>query len=257
MMNAETKSTTKKIVINDFSNVNLSGKNSTSTLEGVKIYNFNNNNGVLEKGLGVRDLTMYMENDSASENFVLDYASLGLEYINKVMHFKQYFSSSGNTTHRLLIHGSDNKLYVYQMYSGLNMINWTYQLSFETVPIVLEYKKDELDSILISANDKLIVWSTGRTPYELTNVPTITSMCIFSDVLYCTIAGESDKIWYTSNLNPESVGTESDTTKYLLLNDERGACRKVVTFKENVYVFRDYGISRLNEYTKNEVPTYN
>lgn len=256
MIVVEAKSTTKKVAINDFSVINLSGKNSTSALEGINIYNFDNSNGALTKGMGVQDLTVYMANDSSSERFALDYASLGLEHINKVMHFKQYFSTSGNTTHRLLIHGSDNKLYVYQMYSGLNMINWTYQLSFETVPIVLEYKKDGLDSILISANDKLIVWSTGRTPYELTNVPTITSMCVFSDVLYCTIAGECDKIWYTSNLDPETVGTESETTKYLLLNDERGACRKVVTFKENVYVFRDYGISRLNDYKKDD-PTYN
>ncbi|MBQ3503043.1 MAG: hypothetical protein IJA72_05235, partial [Clostridia bacterium] len=255
MMKVETKSETKKISVNDFSTLNLSEKNSASNLEGVKIYNFNCANGSLQKGLGVRNLNVYMGNDANSETYELDYQSIGLEYINKVMYFKQYFPSSGNTAHRLLIHGSDNKLYIYQMYSGLNMINWTYQLSFETTPVVLEYKKDGLDSILISASDKLIVWSTGRTPYELTNVPTITSMCIHNDVLYCTIAGETDKIWYTQNLNPESVGTESDTTKYLLLSDERGACRKVVTFKENVYIFRDYGISRLNDYK--DTPTYN
>lgn len=256
MMGSDIKNMTKKIVLNDFSQ-RLSGKNVQTKFDCMEIYNFNSSDGSLKKGIGVKELTVYMENDINSEKFELDYQSLGLEYINKVMHFKQYFASSGNTTHRLLIHGSDNKLYIYQMYSGLNTINWTYQLSFETIPVVLEYKKDGLDSILISANDKLIVWSTGRTPYELTNVPTITSMCVFNDVLYCTIAGESDKIWYTSNLNPENIGTESDTTKYLLLSDERGASRKVVTFKENVYIFRDYGISRLNDYKKDDIPTYN
>ncbi len=254
-MNVKVKNDTKKIVLTDFSNVNLSSKNTSTALTGAKIYNFNNLDGILQKGLGVKELTVHMANDVNSETFELDYKSVGLQTVNKVMHFKQYFASSGNTTHRLLIHGSDNKLYIYQMYSGLNMLNWTYQLSFETIPVVLEYKKDGLDSILISANDKLIVWSTGRTPYELENVPTITSMCVFNDVLYCTIAGESDKIWYTKSLDPTLVGTESDVTKYLLLNDERGACRRAVTFKENVYIFRDYGISRLCDYK--DTPSYN
>jgi len=211
---------------------------------------------ILEKGLGVQSFTTYMQNDITSENYPLDYQSLGLEYFNKVMYFKQYFSQSNRTTHRLLFHGSDGNIYVFQMFSSLNQLHWTYQLNFTTIPVVLEYKKDGLDSILISANDKLVVWSTGYSPYELTNVPTITSMCIYNDVLYCTITGESDKIWYTTNLNPESVGTESDVTKYFTLGDNCGGCRKILSFKENLYIFRDYGISRLNTYARKE-PTYN
>jgi len=256
MKNIVAQNQTGKIVINDFSKMNLAAKNNALHPACAKLYNFDNTNKVLDVGLGIRDLLVYMENDINSKTYVLNYASLGLEYINKVMYFKQYFASSGDTTHRLLLHGSDGKIYLYQMFSGANMLNWTYQLTFSTEPIVLEYKKDGLDSILISANDKLVVWKTGRAPYELTNVPTITSMCVYNDVLYCTIAGERDKIWYTENLDPESVGTESDGTKYLLLSDNCGGGARVVTFKENVYVFRDYGISRLNTYAKNG-PLYN
>lgn len=255
-MITEAQNSRGKIVFNDFSKIDLVGKSSQNNISCMQIYNFNNNAGVLESGLGLQDLQMYMQNDITSRRATLNYQALGLEYINKVMHFKQYFSVSGDTTHRLLVHGADGKLYVYQMFSNVNNLNWTYELSFTTMPIVLEYKKDGLDSILISANDKLIVWSTGRVPYELTNVPTITSMCVHNDVLYCTIAGETDNIWYTSNLNPESVGSVSETTDYVVLSDERGGCRKILTFKENVYVFRDYGISRLNTYAK-KAPTYN
>ena len=255
MIKIDTKNETGKIVINDFSKNNFA-KNSKQSLECSQIYNFNNNNCILEKGLGIRHLTTYMQNDITSENYELDYHSIGLEHFNKVMYFKQYFAQSNQTAHRLLFHGSDEKLYVFQMFSSMNSLNWTYQLKFSTIPIVLEYKKDGLDSILISANDKLMVWSTGYTPYELTNVPTITSMCVYDDVLYCTIAGESDKIWYTTNLDPESVGTESDVTKYFTLGDNSGDCRKILTFKENLYIFRDYGICRLKTYSKGD-PTYN
>ena len=256
MISVKAKSPKGKITLKDFSKMGLHNKGTNTEVNCAQLYNFNNNNKVLEKGLGIKSLTVYPANDITAEPYALDYQALGLEYFNKVMYFKQYFSYTNQTAHRLLFHGSDGKLYVFQMFSSANMLNWTYQIVFDTIPIVLEYKKDGLDSILISANDKLMVWSTGYTPYELSNVPTITSMSVYNDVLYCTIAGESDKIWYTSNLDPESVGTESDSTKYFTLSDECGSCRKMVNFKENLYVFRDYGISRLNTYAKSE-PTYN
>lgn len=252
MIKIDTKNEIGKVVINDFSKTNSRNDNLKSEIGCDTIYNFNNNNGVLKKGMGVRPLMVYAQNDLKSLHYELDYFNLAMESFNKVMYFKQYFASSGNTTHRLLFHGSDKKLYLFQMFSNLNMLNWVYELEFDTIPAVLEYKKDGLDSILISSTDKLVVWSTGKTPYEISNVPTITSMCVYNDELYCTIAGESDKIWYTSTLDPESVGTESDKTKYLTLPSGVGGGRKIIMLKENMYVFCDYGITRLNTYAKKE-----
>lgn len=256
MVKTGIKYKTGEFVINDFSKANLCSKKTQSKLDCTKIYNFKTGDGTLKKGMGVGLFTTYASNDLSSYHYPLSYNHLGLEYFNKVMYFKQYFSTSGDTTHRLLIHGSDKKLYLFQMFSNLNKPNWVYELQFDTIPAVLEYKKDGLDSILISSTDKLVVWSTGRTPYEISNVPTITSMCVYNDVLYCTIAGENDKIWYTSNLDPESVGTESDQTKYLIMEGSAGGGQKIVMLKENMYVFCDYGIGRINTYAKNE-PTYN
>ncbi|MBQ8522779.1 MAG: hypothetical protein IJ458_03865 [Clostridia bacterium] len=257
MIKTHIKNRTEKIIINDFSKTNLQNKKLQSAIEGVQIYNFKNCNGVLEKGMGIDNFTTYAENDLNSFHYPLTYNHLGLEYINKVMHFKQYFSASGDTTHRLLIHGSDNKLYLFEMFSNLDRPNWVYNLQFDTIPAVLEYKKEGLDSILISSTDKLVVWSTGRTPYEITNIPTITSMCVYNDVLYCTIAGETDKIWYTLSLDPETVGVESDETKYLIMEGSAGGGRKIVMLRENMYVFCDYGIGKLNTYVKDKEATYN
>ena len=66
--------------------------------------------------------------------------------------------------------------------------------------------------------------------------------------MFCTIAGEADKIWYSTTLNPELIGTTSNYTKNLILGDERGYARKILTFRENLYVFRDYGITRIINY---------
>lgn len=250
------KSLTKRIVIDNFGEISINDKGVYPFEYCSKLYNFNNTNKVLEHGLGVGTLKLPVSNSLGSENVELDLSNLQLPAVNKVMHFKQYFLSEDATTHRLLVYGSDKRLYIYEMFAGTTNLNWLYQLSFEQEPVVLAYKKNGLDSILISSKDKIIVWSTNLLPYELTNVPTITSMAIYDDVLYCTIKGETHKIWYTSDLNPEIIGVESDRTKFISLSDERGACRKIITFKENLYVFRDYGISRIDTYTKN-TPNYN
>ena len=247
---------TKKILITDFSTSKLSNDTVQDKVKCESLYNFNIEDGMLKKKMGVGFLKVYAYNDSESVQYRLNTDALGLSYYNKVMHFKQYFPESGDTTHRLLIHGSDGKLYLYQMFSNLNTPNWAYELQFENIPAVLEYKKDGLDSILISAKDKLVVWSTGRTPYEITGIPTITSMCVCNDELFCTIAGESDKIWYTSNLDPESLGAGNDEAKYIIMEGSAGDGRKIVKLKENMFVFCDYGIGRVNTYAKEE-PTYN
>lgn len=255
MIKVHTNSSSGKIVLNDFSKFDLQNKGVKHDLKCVKVYNFNTEDN-LTAGMGIQKLKIYTRENINSTVLDLDYESLNQEYFNKVMYFKQYFSSTNDTTHRLLFHGSDGNLYLYQMYCNANMLNWTYKLNFTTIPIVLEYKKDGLDTILISANDKLIVWAAGRTPYELENVPTITSMCIHNDILYCTIAGESDNIWFTPSLDPEKIGPESDVSEYITLRDEYGDCKRIINFKEHLYIFRDYGISKLNIYVKN-TPTYN
>ena len=256
MIKTKLKYKTKKIAITDFSVDKLEDDIVQDKAKCVSLYNFDVSGGTIKKGLGVRRLMVYDSNDFDSVQYGLDYKVLGLSHFNKVMHFKQYFPSSGDTTHRLLIHGSDGKLYLYQMFSNLNTPNWAYELQFDSIPAVLEYKKDGLDSILISSTDKLVVWSTGKTPYEITGIPTITSMCVCNDELFCTIAGESDKIWYTSSLDPEKLGVESDETKFLIMEGSAGDGRKIVKLKENMYVFCDYGIGRINTYANDE-PTYN
>ena len=118
----------KKILINDFSKTNLGSKLPSSDIEAVKVFNFKHSDGVLELGMGVREFTTYAENDLNSSHYKLNTENLNAGSFNKVMYFKQYFASSGDTTHRLLIHASDTKLYLFEMFSNLNMANWVYEL---------------------------------------------------------------------------------------------------------------------------------
>ena len=244
----------KKLVVKDFSKKNLN-ENFDEEICSCVTYNLNLKTKTLKRGLGINQLTVPTTFSANSEEILLNTEGLGLERINKVLYFKQYFSDSDVSRHRILVHGSDNKLYAHQMYTGGGNLLSAYQLEFESAPICLSYKLNGKDAIILSSPEKMVVWTTDLAPYTVQNVPIITSMCISNEVLFCTIKGEANKIWYCLTLNPELIGTSTETTKYLSLDDERGYARKVLTFKENLYAFRDYGITRINFYSASEIST--
>lgn len=240
-----------KILISDFSKFAKPTQSIDNTLGCKNIYNFKTENGRLEKGMGIGFLNVKGYNTADSYQYMLD---LGLEERNfhKVMYFKQFFKNTGDTTHRLLFHCSDNKLYMFELFSNTNELTWVYELEFDTIPAVLEYKKGDVDSILISSTNKLVVWTTDQIPYEITDVPTITSMCEYNDVLYCTVESESEKVWYTQSLDPSNIGKEDEYSSYIVLDAGIGGGRKVLQFNESVYVFCDYGIYRVNTYAQDK-----
>ncbi len=216
-------------------------------------YNVKLKNKKITSGRGISVATIPYLNSETSEMGELNTAEQNIEAIDGVLYFRQYFVDSNITQHRLLIHSADKKLYVHQMYCGTGTLFWLYQLEFDEPPICLTYKLNGNDTIILSSPEKMVVWTTNMSPYTVNDVPIITSMSISNKVLFCTIAGEADKIWFSTTLNPELIGTASEYTKYFTLEGDRGYARKILTFSENLYVFRDYGITRINYYSAKNI----
>ncbi len=193
-------------------------------------------------GIGV---AMFPKSETNKEERELELNTLGLTSIDGLAYFKQYQSKNKFTTHRLLVYGSDKKLYVNQMVDDTWDLFWLYNLTFDTAPIVLAYKKGDEDCAILACDNQMVIWETGYSPYFFENVPIITSMCMNQNVLFCTIFDPAFKIWYATDLNVESIGNISNTSGYISLEDDLGYARKIVTFDEDVFVFRDYGISKI------------
>lgn len=239
----------KSLIFQDFSPVNWQDNTYNKSKFINAFYNVNMKNKKIVGGLGISEAKIPYSNSENSVMGTFNTAShTDIEGIDGLVYFRQYFPTSNNTQHRILLHATNKKLYVHQMYSGVGTILWIYNLEFDYPPICLTYKLNGNDTIILSSPEKMIVWTTNQAPYTVSNVPIITSMCISNNILFCTIAGEADKIWYSTTLNPELIGTTSNYTKNLILGDERGYARKILTFRENLYVFRDYGITRIINY---------
>jgi len=114
----------------------------------------------------------------------------------------------------------------------------------------LSFKKDNADAIILTSKDTMKLWKTGYSPYTIKGVPIITSMCMNEGVLFCTIQEPAFKIWYATDLDAENVGNISSYSGYITLADDLGNARKILVFDGDVYIFRDYGISKLNYVSK-------
>ncbi len=185
---------------------------------------------------------------TGTENLHFDMVGSGISHLRGLAFFKQYFPQNKKTQYRLLAYADDKKAYLTQLFYPVNKFSWLYNLEFDTPPISLAYKQDDLDTIILASDDKMTIWKTNHLPNVIENVPIITSMCMSNNILYCTLKDPAYKIWYTSELKAENIGIEDSRSKYISLEDELGYSRKIMTFNEEVYVFREYGISKITNY---------
>jgi len=199
----------------------------------------------LNNSVGIKNATFPL-NITSTEQYELNLKSSNIQSAEGIAYFKQYFSHNGTTTHRLLVYAGDNKIYINQLLDDTNHLFWLYNLSFSSAPITLSYKKDDSDAIILASKDEMKIWRTGYSPYTISNVPIITSMCMNEGVLFCTISEPAFKIWYATDLDAEHVGNIDKNSGYISLEDDLGYARKILTFDQSVYVFRDYGITKVN-----------
>ena len=182
----------------------------------------------------------------------LNIDGLGLDSVDGVAFVKLFQEKTGQTQNRILLYGSDKKIYINELFFQDTELYWMFNLRAESAPVTLAYKKDGIDTVILTSEEEMKIWKAGYSPKSIENVPIITSMCMNEGVLFCTIKEPAFNIWYATDLGVESVGSTNKNSGYIMLEDDLGYARKVITFDQDVYIFRDYGISKIN-YVKGEI----
>jgi hypothetical protein len=73
-------------------------------------------------------------------------------------------------------------------------------------------------------------------------------MTVHYERLFATSTGESNQIWFSKELDPINWDINLESAGFIEMNDERGALLKVMSFLDYVYVFREFGITRISAY---------
>ena len=235
----------KKVVeIKSFKNFNNSNNQSPLFYNYVLGENLTNTKGIVS--------ATFPKNPTNNSLKELKIDDAGITKIEGITYFEQYSAKANKSVYRLMVYASDKRVYINQLVDDMYDLYWLYDLTFETTPKTLCYKHEDEDYMLLTSENLMKVWRAGYSPYTVENVPIITSMCENEGIIFCTINNPAFKIWYTKEFDAKKVGDISSISNYIALEDNLGYARKVLTFNEQVFVFRDYGITKI-EIVKNEV----
>lgn len=215
--------------INDFSGgVDWFTGESVSSLSRAKdSFNFDFSHGTLTEGYG---LTAY---------------DVGVSGLKRLWLYRRYDVERGADDDRLLAADGDGN--VYELNGGdarkITSVTPGAALSF------VNYRLYGRDVVLIcSEQDGMVVYDGESVPYRVEGAPAITSLALHYERLFVTVGGEKNAVWFSDDLDPTNWDASLTGGGFIQMTDERGALNKVVSFLGYVYVFRDYGITRITAY---------
>lgn len=230
-----------------------------NTLHFHSCHGFAFKNGKLTTGLGFAKLKVPNSTEPRAQEFEIDYTDLPeTETSLRVFsYFKGYTGPTQASTiydRRLHFLGSSGTMYEIRPCIDYQKIFSVYSqsLNFSSLPVALNFRQNGEDMAIFSnATDDMVVWKCSDTaPNTLALDYHLTSLCENDGILYATTDGDEKTIFYTTTLDPELINDTNSGT--IELTDERGASKKVISFKGYVYVFREYGISRLTRLSSGE-----
>lgn len=119
-----------------------------------------------------------------------------------------------------------------------------------TAPVqAVNYKLNGEEVIIMcSSADDMAVWNHADPPYTVAGSPRVTSMTLHYERLFVTTEGARNTVYFSDDLDPTNWSLDLSGGGFIELADELGRSNRVISYLNYVFVFRDFGISRLTAY---------
>lgn len=210
-------------------------------------FNFDFSKGVLTDGIGVSNKIPIIWRLS-SQNYIKELSMPEqLLSIRACFSFRCVSKASRIYKSYLLFYGNDFKFYYIRLDNNSTSYTQVEGVSFDIIPDIYLVKVNGVDKIYFY-NSTLggYIWDIeSNTSTHLDNPPNIKGTCVYEDRLYANFTNNENLIRYSEQLNLLSFNSVSEETGSLVLNDEFGACQKILVFENNLYLFKDYAIFRI------------
>lgn len=213
-------------------------------------YNLTFKNGALQTGLGFEHLKVPDAEGVAVENWHTFRFS---DFVNKIdgIWLNRWFNLNTNKfVYQILLYEENSKILwtvpLIDEFFGEVWQKTTLVQSFPTY--VCEYRIDNDDASVFFTNEGL-VYLTRNTDYSY-EAPAMISCLVHYDNFFGITNTNRNTLIYTKNLNLKAWTDENSSTIEFL--DNRGSFTKLVGFNDYVYLFREYGITKLSIYSAKE-----
>ncbi len=218
----------------------IDGKIARPTVAEVS-FNYSLASGALKDGVGVKNFEFFIGGQKIRPEFLPEILPL------KCYFYKRFDEDVQKSDDRLLIYASDKNFYECKLGESSGNFTLIKGLNFESAPSAVCYKLNGDDVIILSINSSFKIYD-GSVVTEVEGVPDITSMCIHNERLFVTTGGEQTELWFSDDFNPTDWYVSLDQAGFIDFQDGRGRLLKVLSFNNYLYVFRNYGISRISAY---------
>lgn len=202
-------------------------------------WNFNVSTDALTDGEGLRPFTLPIRDGNALS------LPLGRRAV-KCYFYRKYDKNAQKADDRLLAYASDGKVYDAPI-SGEKGFTAIPDIAFDSPPVGANFRYGDEDVYLLCGKDgKLVVYGGSGRPTVVVDSPYVTSMAVHGERLFVTCAEQPTVLRFSDDFDPTNWYVSLDEAGYVDFPDERGNLLSVRSFLGYLYVFREYGITRLD-----------
>lgn len=248
MFNKKTLKTkeTKKIQVrfSDFSNWENVSDSKKAVTDTRQCFNFIVNRGDLEAGYGFKKLKLPISNTDLQDE---DFNVQATEVLG--MWMTPIFETQSEVDKYYVFYIDENKkVFFFNIFSS-DKFMYEEEIQFNEIPCAATFRINGLDTILFSSpSDQTVGVSVGGVR-TFDNIPKFLSGCWHGNYFFLVTVGDKNNLVYST----ETIANWNDDNKFdVEIPDVRGGLKFVVSFNDDLYIFRDYGIIKLSLYGSGE-----
>ncbi len=211
-------------------------------------YNLKYYDGALKTGLGFQDLLVPASVDNLEDTHTFDFASV----IDKIcgIWVYRYYIASDTYNYQLYLIDSEYKLYTIPMIdenSGYIFLRTERLSSYPT--FYCNYRLYDQNLSIFFANEGAVAVSNNIIA-TLKDLPAFISCVVHYDKFFGVTNSNGNELVYSSNLDLSEWSDDNNSTIEFL--DNRGAFKTLVALNDYVFLFREYGITKISLYTSKD-----
>ncbi|HOO22976.1 MAG TPA: hypothetical protein PKY53_04770 [Clostridia bacterium] len=225
--------------ITAFSGIDADAKEDSLALNyGVYGYNIAVRNGVLTDGMGI-------ESPSYDGSHFPE-TRQNLAAVRSMFVYKHFDYANGVKNDRLIGFYDDGQ--VYQGSFLMTRLVPIERMTFTSRHVTfLNYYADERDYLCAIGDNGEMKLYDGFDVTDVSDCPALSDACVHYGRIY-GVVDRATRIYFSAPLDPANWNHGLTEGGYIALTDEGGQVKRIVSFKDSLYIFREYAVYRLVAY---------
>jgi len=233
------KTLTKKF---NFDNFVVTYNKDESLMSGSEIYNFSNEKGNLENNYGIKKFSV----KNGNNDYEIDPVTTE---IKGVWSAKWVYNANANAQDYIFYMLDDNKIYYRELSHPATVM--TIGHTFSQIPTLTKVFENNGEAFIFTSTEDSMILINQNSITTYQNAPKVIDTCYHYSKLFAITSDMKNSLVYSSDT--EVKNWTSENIEKISFNDERGRLLKLKIFDDAIYIFREYGISKVYESSGNIV----